>query len=155
MRYQEFSGDVLAFPRAAEALRGSTHEASAIHDGISPHLPNGIGAAPAVATEGEGAYVQVPRQIEGEVGRAAPVSFEDHFSQATLFFRSLTPVEQSHMVEALTFELGKVFEQEVKERELAVLADVDPDLCSRVAAGLGLPAPKGSPARNVVVSPAL
>ena len=87
--------------------------------------------------------------------RDAPVSFDDHFSQATLFFRSLTPVEQSHMVEAFTFELGKVFEQEIKERELAVLADVDADLCAQVAAGLGLPAPKGSPARNVVVSPAL
>ncbi len=59
------------------------------------------------------------------------------------------------MVEAFTFELGKVFEPEIKERELAVLADVDDDLCGQVAAGLGLPAPKGYPARNVVVSPAL
>ena len=64
-------------------------------------------------------------------------------------------MEQSHLVEAFTFELGKVFEPEIKERELAVLAEVDNDLCGRVAAGLGLPAPKGSPARNVVVSPAL
>lgn len=99
--------------------------------------------------------VQVPRATEGDVVRAAPVSFADHFSQASLFFRSLTPVEQSHVVEAFTFELGKVFEQEIKERELAVLADVDDDLCSQVAAGLGLPAPKGAPARDVVVSPAL
>ena len=137
-----------------DMLRDGMHQ-SAIHDGISPYLPNGIDAAPAVATEGEGAYVQVPRRTEGEVVRAAPVSFEDHFSQATLFFRSLTPVEQSHLVEAFTFELGKVFEPEIKERELAVLAEVDNDLCGRVAAGLGLPAPKGSPARNVVVSPAL
>jgi catalase len=137
-----------------DMLRDGMHQ-TAIHDGISPYLPNGIDAAPAVATEGEGAYVQVPQQIEGEVVRGAPVSFEDHFSQATSFYRSLTPVEQSHMVEAFTFELGKVFEQEIKERELAVLADVDADLCGRVAAGLGLPAPKGTPARNVVVSPAL
>ena len=137
-----------------DMLRDGMHQ-TAIHDGISPYLPNGIDAAPAVATQGEGAYVQVPRPIEGEVVRAAPVSFEDHFSQATLFFRSLTPVEQGHMVEAFTFELGKVFEQEITERELAVLADVDDDLCSQVAAGLGLPAPKGSPGRDVVVSPAL
>ncbi len=137
-----------------DVLRDGMHQ-TAIHDGISPYLPNGIDAAPAVATQGEGAYVHVPRPIEGELVRAVPVSFEDHYSQATLYFRSLTPVEQGHMVEAFTFELGKVFEQEIKERELAVLADVDDDLCSQVAAGLGLPAPKGSPARNVVVSPAL
>ena len=69
-----------------------------------------------MATEDEGAYVQVPRAVEGEVVRDAPVSFDDHFSQATVFFRSLTPVEQGHMVEAFTFELGKVFEQAVATR---------------------------------------
>ncbi len=137
-----------------DLLRDGMHQ-TAIHDGISAYLPNGIDGTPSVATEDEGAYVQVPRAVEGEVVRDAPVSFDDHFSQATLFFRSLTPVEQSHMVEAFTFELGKVYEQEIKERELAVLADVDADLCAQVAAGLGLTAPKGSPARNVVASPAL
>jgi catalase len=87
--------------------------------------------------------------------RGAPTSFNDHFSQAALFYRSLTPIEQSHVVEAFTFELGKVFEQEIKERELAVLANVDADLCARVAAGLGLPAPQGAPAADVAASPAL
>jgi catalase len=137
-----------------DMLRDGMHQ-TAVHDGISPYLPNGIDGTPSVATEDEGAYVQVPRAVEGAVVREGPVSFDDHFSQATLFFRSLTPVEQGHMVEAFTFELGKVFEQEIKERELAVLADVDADLCAQVAAGLGLPAPKGSPARNVTASPAL
>ena len=88
-------------------------------------------------------YVPTPRPVDGPVVRAQPVSFDDHYSQATLFFRSLTPVEQAHVVEALTFELGKVFEQTIKERELLVLADVDADLCGQVARGLGLPAPKG------------
>ena len=137
-----------------DMLRDGMHQ-TAIHNGISPYSPNGIDGKPIVATVNEGAYVQVPRAVEGEVVRDAPVSFDDHFSQATLFFRSLTPVEQSHMVEAFTFELGKVFRQEIKERELTVLADVDADLCAQVAAGLGLPAPKGSPARSVTASPAL
>jgi catalase len=51
--------------------------------------------------------------------------------------------------------LGKVYEQSIKERELQVLANVDTDLCEQVAAGLGLPAPKGEPADDVAVSPAL
>ncbi len=59
------------------------------------------------------------------------------------------------MVEAFTFELGKVYDQDVKKRELAVLANVDADLCAQVAAGLGLPAPKGKPATDVQPSPAL
>ena len=62
-----------------------------------------------------------------------------------MFYRSLTALEQAHIVEAFTFELGKCYEQAIKERELQVLANVDADLCARVAAGLGLPAP--NPAR--------
>ena len=45
--------------------------------------------------------------VDGEQVRTNPASFDDHFSQATLFYRSLTPVEQEHIVEAFTFELGK------------------------------------------------
>ena len=83
------------------------------------------------------------------------MSFGDHYSQAAMFYRSLTPLEQAHIVEAFTFELGKCYEQAVKERELQVLANVDTDLCEQVAAGLGLPAPSGSPPEDVTLSPAL
>ena len=65
-----------------------------------------------------------------------------------MFYRSLTRVEQAHIVEAFTFELGKCYEQSIKERELQVLANVDADLCAQVAAGLGLPAPNGKPGRR-------
>ncbi|WP_283818616.1 catalase [Jatrophihabitans telluris] len=138
-----------------DMLRDGMHQ-TAIHTGIAPYRPNSIdGGAPEVASEAEGGYVQVARLVEGSVVRQSPASFEDHFSQATLFFQSLSPLEQSHLVEAFTFELGKVYEQAIKERELAVLANVDADLCAQVAAGLGLPAPKGNPAVDVVASPAL
>ncbi len=72
-----------------------------------------------------------------------------------MFYRSLTALEQAHIVEAFTFELGKCYEQAVKERELAVLANVDADLCEQVAHGLGLPAPKGNPPADVITSAAL
>ena len=39
------------------------------------------------------------------------MSFDDHFSQATLFWLSMTDVERDHIVEAFTFELGKCYEQ--------------------------------------------
>ena len=61
------------------------------------------------------------------------MSFSDHFSQATLFYRSLTLPEQAHIAEAFTFELGKCHEQAIKERELSVLANVDAGLCEQVA----------------------
>lgn len=72
-----------------------------------------------------------------------------------MFYRSMSPIEQDHIVEAYTFELGKVYEQAIKERTLLLLADIDTDLCEQVAAGLGLPAPKGDPVGEVTLSPTL
>jgi catalase len=138
-----------------DMLRDGMHQ-TAIHTGLAPYHPNSIdNNEPQFAADAEGGYVQVARPIEGTVGRAAPASFDDHFSQAAMFYRSLTTLEQAHIVEAFTFELGKVYEQAIKARELAVLANVDADLCAQVAAGLGLAAPNGTPAVEGTLSPAL
>ncbi len=138
-----------------DMLRDGMHQ-TFIHTGLAPYHPNSVdGDLPLLADESNGGYVQTPRQVEGNVVRGAPASFDDHFSQATLFYRSLSTVEQDHLAEALTFELGKVYEQAIKQRELEVLANVDADLCARVAAGLGLRTPKGQPAEDVTASPAL
>ena len=144
-------------PHAAvnDNLRDGMHQ-TAVHTGLTAYFPNTIdGGVPAVATEADGGYVQIARPIEGNAVRANPASFDDHFSQATAFYRSLSLLEQAHIVEALTFELGKCYEQSIKERELQALANVDADLCAQVAAGLGLPAPAGKPAEDVVLSPSL
>ena len=138
-----------------DLLRDGMHQ-TAIHTGVTAYKPNAIeGDQPYEASAEDGGYVQLPRPIEGVAIRANPVSFDDHFSQPTMFYRSLTLLEQAHIVEAFTFELGKVYEQSIRERQLQVLANVDADLCAQVAAGLGLPAPQGTPAEDVVLSPAL
>ena len=139
-------------PHAAvnDNLRDGMHQ-TAIHQGLAPYLPNSVDdGLPKVATADEGGYVTVPTQVTGAKQRSAPVSFQDHFSQATLFWVSMTDIERVHIVEAFTFELGKCYEQSIKERELRVLAEVDAELCAKVAAGLGLPAPDRSGAPIVV-----
>jgi catalase len=138
-----------------DMLRDGMHQ-TAVHTGLAPYRPNSIDdGQPLEATEKDGAYVQVPRKIEGETVRGAPASFDDHFSQAALFFRSMTEIEQSHIVEAYSFELGKVFEKEIRERQLASLANIDADLCQQVADALGMPAPAGEPPNDVTPSPTL
>ena len=67
----------------------------------------------------------------------------------------MSDVERMHIVEAFTFELGKCFEQEIKERMLSRLAVVDTTLCAQVAEGLGLPAPDAAPTGIEEASPAL
>ena len=56
-----------------------------------------------------GGYVALPgagRRATRSAG--ASESFKDHFSQATLFFNSMSPTEKPHMIDAARFELGRV-----------------------------------------------
>jgi catalase len=138
-----------------DMLRDGMHQ-TAIHTGLAPYRPNSIdGGEPLVAEADEGGYVPTPRPVDGPVVRAQPVSFDDHFTQPAMFYRSLSELEKAHVIEAFTFELGKCYEKVVKERELEVLANVDADLCRQVADGLGLPAPEGNPPSVGSTSPAL
>jgi catalase len=146
-------------PHAAvnDMFRDGFHQ-DAVHAGVAPYRPNSLdGGCPFLAGEDMKAYVEVPQPVAASVKeRTASVSFADHFSQAAMFYASLTPVEQEHTIQAFTFELGKCYEQAVKERELQVLANVDPGLCAGVAAGLGLAVPEPTePPVAVTPSPAL
>ncbi len=138
-----------------DMLRDGMHQ-TAIHTGLAPYRPNSIDdGEPLTAGADEGGYVQTPRAVNGDTVRDVPASFADHFTQPAMFYRSLSALEQAHIVEAFTFELGKCYEQSIKERQLEVLANVDADLCEQVAQGLGLPAPKGTPPEEVTISEAL
>ncbi|MBB5851329.1 catalase [Amycolatopsis umgeniensis] len=144
-------------PHAAvnDNLRDGMHQ-TLVHHGQAPYLPNSVDdALPTPATESEGAYVHRPIEVTGPKIRANPVSFDDHFSQATLFWKSLSGIEKVHVIEAFTFELGKCFAQTIQERVLGSLARVDAELCAAVAGGLGLPAPEGTADADVTPSPAL
>jgi len=68
-------------------------------------------------------------------------SFDDHFSQATLFWNSQSISEKEHLVAAFRFELSKVEASEIRQRMVDNLAHVDSKLASRVAVALGINAP--------------
>jgi catalase len=68
----------------------------------------------------------------------------------------MSPVEKEHIIRAYSFELGKCYEQAIKERQLQALANIDAVLCSEVATALGLPAPAPTETlTEVEASPAL
>ncbi|MEU8951825.1 catalase [Streptomyces sp. NPDC048489] len=140
-----------------DMLRDGMHQ-TAVHRGVAPYRPNSLdGGCPFLAGEDTGAYIEVPAEVPAaRKVREAPASFDDHFSQPRLFWLSMTPTEREHIVAAYTFELGKCWETAIKERALAVLANIDPALCTQVAAGLGLEPPEPSvPLASVDPSPAL
>ncbi|MFF5971118.1 catalase [Streptomyces sp. NPDC012769] len=140
-----------------DMLRDGMHQ-TAVHTGVAPYRPNSLdGGCPFLAGADTGAYIETPVRVsEARKAREAPASFSDHFTQPRLFWLSMTPVEREHIIAAYTFELGKCYEQAVKERVLQVLANIDPVLCEQVATGLGLPAPEATvPLARVEPSPAL
>ncbi|MGC5031362.1 catalase [Micromonospora sp. DT229] len=146
-------------PHAAvnDMLRDGFHQ-QAIHAGVAPYRPNSLdGGNPFPAGVDDHPFIDVPVQVaQAPKIRQSPASFDDHFSQARLFWLSMSPVEQEHIIRAYTFELGKCYHQAIKERQLQCLANIDPVLCAQVATGLGLPAPKPTiPLAEVEPSPAL
>ncbi|MFF4324451.1 catalase [Streptomyces sp. NPDC001568] len=140
-----------------DMLRDGFHQ-TAVHRGVAPYKPNSLdGGCPFFAGADTGAFIEVPVEVPaGRKVREAPASFSDHFSQPRLFWLSMSPVEREHIIAAYTFELAKCYEQTIKERALAVLANIDGDLCAQVATGLGLPVPAATePLAEVSPSPRL
>jgi len=117
--------------------------------------PNSLGGNAVEAPAAAGGFVSYPEVVSGPKIRARSGTFSDHFSQATLFFRSMSAPEQQHIIDALRFELGKVSALTVKQRMLTLLANIDTHLVREVAEGLGLPAPTGHVATGIRPSPAL
>jgi catalase len=126
-----------------------------VHEGVASYSPNSLGGGCPFAHPGGGAYTHPPLEVRGPKVKLRPSSFDDHFTQATLFYRSLSEVEQEHVASAFSFELGKCIAPEVRERMVANLAHVDADLATTVAAHLGLDAPLGEPVEPQLTSPAL
>ncbi|WP_411118374.1 catalase, partial [Streptomyces sp. 058-1L] len=140
-----------------DMLRDGMHQ-TAVHRGVAPYRPNSLdGGCPFLAGEDTGAYIEVPAEVPAaRKVRDAAASFDDHFSQPRLFWLSMTPTEREHIIAAYTFELGKCYEQAIKERALLVLANIDSELCEQVAVGLGLAAPQATvPLDEPQPSPAL
>jgi catalase len=93
--------------------------------------------------------------------RVRSETFADHYSQARQFYLSQTGVEQTHIANALIFELSKVETPPIRARVVSHLRNIDTDLATKVADGLRLkempaPADAAKPTRqDLQPSPAL
>ncbi len=116
-----------------------------VHKGRASYEPNSIDGGwpketPPAAQDG--GFESYQERIDAHKIRQRSDSFSDHFSQARLFFQSMSPTEQQHIIKAYSFELGKVERETIRAREVnEILANIDLKLAAAVAANLGLPAP--------------
>ncbi|QGZ64888.1 catalase HPII [Paraburkholderia acidisoli] len=112
--------------------------------GQASYEPNSVGGGwPKETDPADGGFESYQEKMEGTKIRVRSDSFADHFSQATMFYNSMSEPEKDHIKASYAFELGKVTRPEIREREVnEILANIDADLAASVAEALGLPKPK-------------
>ncbi|WP_043930988.1 catalase [Bacillus sp. EB01] len=122
---------------------------------VSYHKNSLAQNTPAPASAEEGGYVHYQEKVDGQKIRARSDSFKDHFSQASMFWNSMSPPEKQHIIDALTFELGKVKSPDVRQQVVDMLANVSMDLVTPVAKGIGASVPEPREPASSKSSPAL
>ncbi|ANU27339.1 catalase [Planococcus versutus] len=110
---------------------------------------------PAPVSEAEGGYSHYEEKIEGRKVRARSESFKDHFSQATMFWNSMTKPERQHIIEAFSFELGKCQEMWIREGAVEMFANVNLEMAQAVAKNIGVTPPTSGGSDVTKTSPAL
>jgi catalase len=116
----------------------------AINRGRVAYEPNSLaGGCPFQA--GVAGFTSFPEPVDGDEVRGKPERFADHYTQATLFWNSQTPVEKAHIIRAFRFELTRTQTPAVRARVVAMLANVAEDLALSVAQGLGMRMPAALP----------
>ena len=122
----------------------------AINRGRVAYEPNSLGGG-CPFQAGAAGFVSFPSRMEPRaITRCAarPERFADHYTQATLFWNSQTPIEKAHIVNAFRFELSRVQTPAIRERMVSGLMNVAPELAEAVAAGLGMRADAGADAEG-------
>jgi len=118
-----------------------------IHKGRTSYFKNSIsGGCPALADAD--VFRHYTERVDGEKIRKRSESFREFYSQATLFWNSMSDVEREHIVSAFRFELGKVVDKEIRARTVTELNHVDHELATRVAAGIGVTPPAAATTPN-------
>lgn len=122
---------------------------------VSYHRNSLAGNTPSPASPAEGGFAHYQEKVEGRKIRARSDSFKDHFSQATLFWNSMSKPEKEHIIDAFRFELGKVKSLSVRQQVVDMFANVSLELARAFAEYIGVQPPKGGGSPITKSSPAL
>ncbi len=85
-----------------------------------------------------GGFESYQERVDGNKVRERSPSFNEYYSHPRLFWNSQTPFEQQHIIDAFSFELGKVARPYIRERVVDQLVRIDLKLAQAVAENLGL-----------------
>jgi catalase len=113
-----------------------------VSKGAASYEPNSITSGVEFRVDGgQQGFQSFVEAIDGPKVRRRSTSFDDHFTQATLFWNSQGAAEKEHLISAFQFELSKVEIPAIRQRVVDNLAHVDPKLARKVAEPLGIATP--------------
>ncbi len=113
-----------------------------VNKGQVAYEPNSLATGSEFRVDGgQQGFQSYPEQMESPKIRQRSPSFDDHFSQAILFYNSQSAAEKEHIVLAFQFELSKVETPAIRQRMVDNLAHVDARLARKVAEPLGIGPP--------------
>ncbi|KAI8142419.1 catalase-like domain-containing protein [Fennellomyces sp. T-0311] len=114
-----------------------------VHKGKVAYYPNGLqDNTPSMVEPKDGGYIDYPEKISGIKQRGRSAKFFDFYSQARLYYNSLTSPEKQQMIDGLRFEIGKSKSLDVRKRMIAVINNVDNNLARRIAKRINVPLPE-------------
>ncbi len=114
-----------------------------INKGRVAYEPNSLGGGcPFQSMVKDGGFSSFDEKIDARKIRDRSESFTDHFTQAALFFNSQVDYEQQHIIDAISFELGKVETAHIRSRMVYILNQISEKLANGVADNLGIEIPK-------------
>ncbi|MCG3089505.1 catalase [Sporosarcina cyprini] len=122
---------------------------------VSYHKNSLANNTPSTSPWEEGGYVHYAEKVDGRVIQGRSESFQDHFSQARLFWNSMTPPEKQHIMNAFIFEVSKVKSESVRQQVVDMFVQVDEELARRLADAVGVKQPTGQQVNVSASSPAL
>lgn len=108
---------------------------------VSYHKNSLANNTPHPVSEADGGYKHYEEKVEGHKVRARSESFKDHFSQARLFWLSMSDIEKKHIIDAFSFELGKVKNKAIRKQVVDMYAHVSYSLASAIAERIGIVPP--------------
>ncbi|GIO24841.1 catalase [Oceanobacillus sp. J11TS1] len=89
--------------------------------------------SPHTVDEKDGGFAHYQEKVEGHKIRARSKSFDDHFSQARLFWNSMSDAEKKHIINAFCFEVGKVQYKPIQQKIVDMFAIVDHAMAAAIA----------------------
>ncbi|HUR88600.1 MAG TPA: catalase [Ramlibacter sp.] len=121
--------------------RDGAHRMAIRKGGVS-YEPNSLGNGAEYRTDGGPQGFQSREDaVESPKTRKRSANFDDHFSQASFYWNSLSATEKDHVISAFQRELWKVNVPAIRQRVVDNLAHVDSRLARKVAEPLGIAAP--------------